>query len=393
MNMKLSAIKRFGTMAMTALMLISNISSALPVYGATDMSTKMSDYKPSVECEFLLGNKHDYKPHVKDAKETNIYTVMLNGKIVDLSDPIVVRNNTVHLPVRAISDLLGIEIGYSQKYGVAFAADKNTFLEIPVGYSEAVRNEEVKQIGNGNRSILHKDRTYLPLRFISDQFDTVTIDYLSPTKTIAIKTNNVQLPDVEKPEETAKPTATPKPIPSQKPGEPPIDTSHNGQWDESGGVASQHWDDPVAPGQLTPEEVCMGSRHPADIAPEHFKKFRSPEEVGKIVKQADTADSQEYVHENMNYVRMSVDISKERTFLIGGDEMGDRWGLYCGISLPSSAYRCYVMKDGTFVDKTSFFDEGYTIEDLDYFYYTIDSTYFIYDVGTVDTTGLSTIKK
>ena len=386
MNSKLSAVKRYGTMAVVALSVITSaLTTTFPVYGATQTSRSTEVYTPSTNCAFILGKKQDYKPHVKDAKETDIYTVMLNGKIVDLADPIVVRNNTVHLPVRAISSLLGIGIGYSQEYGVAFAEDKNTFLEIPVGYSKAVRNNQIKLIGNGNRSILHKNRTYLPLRFISNQFDSVSIDYIAATKTIAIKTNGVSTP---KPTATPKPVATPKPIPTQKPGEPPIDTSHDGQWDESGGLASQNWDDPVAPGQLTPEEVCMGSRHPADIAPEHFKKFRSPEEVGKIVKQADTADSQAYVHENMNYVRMTVDISKERTFLIGGPELGGRWGLSRGVSLPSASYSCYVMKDGTFVDDDVDFDKGYDVTDLAYFYYTIDSTYFIYDIGTVNTAGL-----
>ncbi len=390
--MRLNAIRRYGTLAMTALTIVTNILGTVPVYGATETNNKSGDYKPSTHCEYILGSEDDYKPHVSDAKETNIYTVMLNGKIVDLSDPIVSRNNTVHLPVRAISDLLNIEVGYSQKYGVAFAEDQNTFLEIPVGYSKAVRNDEVKQIGNGNRSILHKDRTYLPLRFISEQFDTVTIDYIATTKTIAIKTGDAEVAPTTKPTTTptptvaptATPTPTPTPAPTPTPEVAPGANDHVWQ----GGIARDNWEDPVAPGTLTPEQVCQGSRHPADIAPQYFKKFSSPQEVEDVLKIFDTTDSQGYVYGSMRYVRQTVNITKDRMFIIGGGEMGSAFGMYYGICLPSAAYSCYVMKDGTYVDDDLFFKDGYDVNDVDYFYYTIDDTFFIYDVGSVNTTGM-----
>lgn len=115
--------------------------------------------------------------------------VSLNGEIVALSDPILSDEGTTLLPIRAIGDLLGCEVDYNKESKVAMLQYEETTLEVPLGYSFGVVNGEKKEIPNGKKSIVYQSITYLPVRFVSEalgvkiEYNVVdqTIDIITET--------------------------------------------------------------------------------------------------------------------------------------------------------------------------------------------------------------------
>ena len=142
------------------------------------------------------------------AKPANNIRVTLNGSPVSLSAPILNSNGSTLLPVRAIAELLGISVNYDSNYKVAIASDEDTTLEIPIGYSFGVNNG-VKAPITGARSTLYNASTYLPVRYVSEQLGikidynskTKTVEIATnattaPTPTVT-PTPQVQIPTSE----------------------------------------------------------------------------------------------------------------------------------------------------------------------------------------------------
>ncbi|HHX62410.1 MAG TPA: copper amine oxidase N-terminal domain-containing protein [Epulopiscium sp.] len=128
--------------------------------------------------------------NVTSAKPAPNIKITVNGKAATLKDPIVMENGRVFLPVRNLGELLGVNVDYQAANKVATAQNSNAYLELPLGYNEAVKNKTiVLPIDTANKStriITYNNRTYLPVRFISENLG-YQISYAN--NTVAITTD------------------------------------------------------------------------------------------------------------------------------------------------------------------------------------------------------------
>lgn len=89
-----------------------------------------------------------------------------------LSDPVLIDNERLFLPVRALSELLDIDIEYLPKHKLVIAQKDETYLELPLGYNQAVKNKTERLMIDRNNSstriFTYEERAYLPVRFIAE---------------------------------------------------------------------------------------------------------------------------------------------------------------------------------------------------------------------------------
>lgn len=306
-----------------------------------------STSKVSQTCINLIKSE-SAKPNSATAKVSSDFTVTLNGKAVTLSDPIVVDQGSTLLPVRAIANLLGIQVDYDSSYKVAIATTEDTTLEIPLGHTFGVNNGQKQNI-KGARSILFNAKTYLPVRFVSEQLSGVSIDYIAATKTISIITDGSVI-------------VTPTPPPT---------ASATGN---------------------TPQSVFNRAGSIKDIDASQFKKFTSEAQVKQLLPSAGSGLNDtgfNYVVNNMTYVTVTMDMTK-------------KWDNYTfnGIDIVldqnevtmSGIHNSFILfKDGTTSKFCKVFQEGKTLKDIKYMAYSLGDTFIIITPGTVDLTNLQKV--
>lgn len=271
-------------------------------------------------------------PNSTTAKVSNDFKVTLNGKPVNLADPIVIDNGSTLLPVRAIANLLGIQVGYDDANKIAIATTENTTLEIPLGLTKAVNNGKVISINNNARSILYNSKTYLPIRFVSEQLK-ISIDYLDPTKTIVISTNG--------------PVVT------------PTATATQGK---------------------SPQEVFDSGREISLIDPSYLKSFTSPEQVKELLPNLNS----EYAYKFTKYAVVETDITSQRKII------DDFSMIYTknAIGLVGPGNTMVRFKDGTWQKGMGDFKDGKKLEDVSYFSFSRnDRIILIVKVNKVDTSS------
>ena len=131
---------------------------------------------PQIE-QIQLKSKADFTSKAKPASNIKI---LVNGEEKSLSDPIIMENGRVFLPVRALGKLLDIEVDYIEANKVAIAENDKAKLELPLGYNQAVKDMSiilpVDEANKSTRILSYKSRTYLPVRFISENLG-FKIDY------------------------------------------------------------------------------------------------------------------------------------------------------------------------------------------------------------------------
>ena len=273
--------------------------------------------------------------------------VTLNGSPVTLKDPVLNDNGSTLLPVRALANLLGIQVDYNSDYKIAIASNQDTILEIPLGLSQAANNGQVVNIPN-TKSVTYNNKTYLPVRFISEQLG-ISINYDSSTKTVAITTTSP----------TAPVTQTPAPSPTpQTPAPQSSDNSPQSVFDRGGKIS--------------------------EIDDSFKQSFKSVEDVKKILPDCKEAGAK-YVYENMNYVVAKTEI-KDKLINVDGRMLGvskDRIPVN-GAGISNGVI---VLKDGTYTTDDTL-PEGKTLEDINYFAYSSGSTYLIVKVTDVDMSKL-----
>ena len=279
--------------------------------------------------------------------------VTLNGSPITLKDPVLNDNGSTLLPVRALANLLGIQVDYNSDYKIAIASNQDTILEIPLGLSQAVNNGQVVNIPN-TKSVTYNNKTYLPVRFISEQLG-ISINYDSSTKTVAITTTSP----------TAPVTQTPAPSPTPQTPQTPTQTGDN-----------------------SPQSVFDRHGKISEIDDSFKQSFKSIEDVKKIFPNK-TDDEANYVFENKNYVVAKTEL-KGKSMYMNGDEATLAKELL-PIGGTSVSNGVIVFKDGTY-GTSSILPKGKTLEDVNYFAYSSGDTYLIVKVTDVDMTGMNTIR-
>ncbi|MCM3716427.1 copper amine oxidase N-terminal domain-containing protein [Alkalihalobacillus oceani] len=132
--------------------------------------------------------------HVQgDLYTKNNMTIMLNGSRLQLSDPILNKNGHTLLPMRALYEAVGAQIEWNKASQTAKAIKNGTTIELTINSSSArVNNQRVALTAP---SIMYKNRTYVPLRFVIENFDG-TVNYNHQAQLITISTTGSSQPPV-----------------------------------------------------------------------------------------------------------------------------------------------------------------------------------------------------
>lgn len=142
--------------------------------------------------------------------------IFVNNTPQTLADPVIMDNGRVFLPVRALANLLNIHVNYLDTYKVATASNSTAYLELPLGYNKAIKDKTLTLAIDANntdtRIITYNSRTYLPVRFISEnlgynisyayQTVSITTDGSSPvipSKPAQLKPEPVKNPEFKLP--------------------------------------------------------------------------------------------------------------------------------------------------------------------------------------------------
>lgn len=179
--------------------------SATTVYAAT----------PTVSQTVLQVMKQSKPVLTTNAKVATGVKLVIDGVPQQLQDPMLEENGRVFLPIRQLGKLLGINVDYLDKEKVALASNDNAYLELPLGYNQAVKDKSlILPIDKGNKNtriFTYKSRTYLPVRFISENLG-IEISYSNQTVTINTGKGGTVTPKPEQPKpEQPKPEKPNKP--------------------------------------------------------------------------------------------------------------------------------------------------------------------------------------
>ena len=191
--------KALGILTLALCMMLSATGSST-VYAASTNSASQTTIQMM---------KSETPKMTTNAKPANNIRVTLNGSPVSLSAPILNDKGSTLLPVRAIAELLGISVNYDSNYKVAIASDEDTTLEIPIGYSFGVNNG-VKAPITGARSTLYNASTYLPVRYVSEQLGIkIDYSSKTKTVEIATNATTAPTPTVTPTPQVQIPTSDP----------------------------------------------------------------------------------------------------------------------------------------------------------------------------------------
>lgn len=118
----------------------------------------------------------------------NAQKVFINEKPVEIEEGIVVYENRVFLPVRELAEALGLSVDYNQQEKIVILDDGK--IQLPVNQNKAVVNGNIVAVDNENvkiGTIVINDKTYLPLRFVSESLG-YNVNYLQDKKEVYINT-------------------------------------------------------------------------------------------------------------------------------------------------------------------------------------------------------------
>ena len=128
-------------------------------------------------------------PHIK---------MVIDGKQQQLTDPMLLENGRVFLPIRNVGKLLGINVDYLEKEKIAVAYNEKAYLELPLGYNTAVKDQTILLPVDANnkdtRIITYNNRTYLPVRFVSENLG-FQITYANNIVTVNTKGDTPDVPN------------------------------------------------------------------------------------------------------------------------------------------------------------------------------------------------------
>lgn len=138
------------------------------IVALTGIQAPTSAYAMSNATQQIIQSEKSATPSYQQKNDFKLY---INGERKTLTNGFLVINDRTFLPVREVSTLLGISdnnIDWDKDNRVASVSQGNTLIEIPIGYTKASVNNEVKSLDSGSRSVIANDYTYLPVRFLAE---------------------------------------------------------------------------------------------------------------------------------------------------------------------------------------------------------------------------------
>lgn len=123
---------------------------------------------------------------------SNDVTVKVDGNIVSFPDAkpyIDINSNRTMVPIRFIAEEMGCAVGWDGSLRVVYINKDKTSVELKIGASKALLNGKV--ITLDTEAIINKDRTFVPLRFVSEALGA-DVKWNNNTRTVLITTEPAQ---------------------------------------------------------------------------------------------------------------------------------------------------------------------------------------------------------
>ena len=113
--------------------------------------------------------------------------VTVDGKAVQWTDaaPFIDANDRTMVPLRAVSDALGLSVNWDTSTRVASFSDGGKTLYFPIG-STTARASDGRTIAMDTAAVLVNDRTYAPVRYLAEFFGR-TVEWDGATRTVVIR--------------------------------------------------------------------------------------------------------------------------------------------------------------------------------------------------------------
>ncbi|AWE06353.1 hypothetical protein DCE79_02675 [Lysinibacillus sp. 2017] len=105
----------------------------------------------------------------KNMIEQNNVTVIINGKHITFNDPILNNSGSLLLPMRDFYEAIGAKVYWNQQTKVASSVRNNQTVELTIDSKTALVNGNKVQVSVA--PIVYKNRTYIPMRFVSENSD------------------------------------------------------------------------------------------------------------------------------------------------------------------------------------------------------------------------------
>lgn len=167
---------------------IAVLLSATTIF--TYSTSVFADQSKTIEISQSMEIKNAKKNRIEAPKNVlldNTKSVFIDDKQIELKEGSIVYEDRIFLPIREISDALGLEVGYVEEQKIVTLNGGK--IQLPINQNKAVVNGKILAIDKENDkvgTIVVKNKTYLPLRFISESIG-YSVDYNSNSGQINIK--------------------------------------------------------------------------------------------------------------------------------------------------------------------------------------------------------------
>lgn len=170
-------MKKFIVVFLLTIFTLSSVNSIL----ASDISLDKA-------IEIKEAKKNRIQPPQNISVDKNII-ISINEQILNIKDSVIVYENRVYLPVRELSQALQLQLDYNSEQKITILNGGK--IQLPINENKAVVNDKIVSIDKENEkvgTIIVNGKTYLPLRFISENLG-YNVSYNSSSKIVNINTN------------------------------------------------------------------------------------------------------------------------------------------------------------------------------------------------------------
>lgn len=142
-------------------------SSSINIFANSLDINKSNNYNIS-KCLEIINAKKNKIQQDNDIKIDENQKIYLNHKLINLPNTLIYENR-LYLPVRSLTEILGIIVDYLPNEKIVIIDNGN--IQLPIGQNKAVVKDKIVCIDEENEkigSILVEGITYLPVRFICE---------------------------------------------------------------------------------------------------------------------------------------------------------------------------------------------------------------------------------
>lgn len=140
-------------------------------------------------------------PPAKPKEEDNIINAKLeiDGKKIDLKDPVRGREGTTYYPLRELIETIDGKVSWDQKTRTASGVLGEDKVDFTIGKNSYIVNGVSKSLPKGEKAFISKDgKTYIPIRYVMEAFG-YEVDWDQARMTVIV-TSKVKEPEIEEPE-------------------------------------------------------------------------------------------------------------------------------------------------------------------------------------------------